>query len=398
MNIFPQSTCWRNEPAGGAPCLRFGLPVIAGLAFLIASAGAQNPLMPFLEDFKAKNDPPILVKDVTIISAVEPVKAYLARPDSTEKLPAILLIHGEDGLTPWMKLNAREISSIGYVVLAVDLRHRLNAKSQTADEEKALAGLSAALRWLRRRPDVWPDRVGVVGWSWGGGMALALAATAPVPACVVCDGLLPDDPALIAGLERTAVLGIFSAQSKADKMFGAALKGGRIAHAIHVYAGTKGGFMGPPEGKEYAGEAAEQAWFEIYEFLGKYVEDAGLPALPARPAPEKPLAGIADIMRAVNQPEGVRGSLIQALKTEPADASQWKQVRAYAVILAEAGGWLENLKPPKGSQRHWREQTHDYRVRASRILAAADRHDYDAARQALEALGNQCAACHKQHR
>src|SRR5262249_24043768 len=120
------------------------------LLMVISGARAQDPagkLPPFLKDFLVK-DPPILTKAIQITSAVGPVVGYVARPDTQEKLPAVLLIHNEDGLTDWMKLNAREISSIGYVVLAVDLRHRVTAKLTADQEEKILAELSAAVRWL----------------------------------------------------------------------------------------------------------------------------------------------------------------------------------------------------------------------------------------------------------
>jgi len=370
----------------------------------ISAAPAQDPagkLPPFLKDFLVK-DPPILTKAVKITSAVGPVVGYVARPDTQEKLPGILLIHDQDGLTDWMKLNAREISSIGYVALAVDLRHRVTAKPTADQEEKILAELSAAVRWLRKKPDVFPERIGVVGWSWGGGQALALASATPLQACVICDGPLSFDAALLAGLRDTAVLGIFSAPDTARaKELGAFrhdLEDARIPHKFHLFPGTKVHFMGPPTRKEYVEEHAEQAWFEIYEFLGKHVEDAGLSKEQKVLGKGKSLATIADIMRAVNQPTGVRGVLIEALKEKPADEQQWKQVRANAVLLAEAGHWLETMKPNKGSETDWRNKASLYQKTASRIVAAADDRDYETARLALQELGNQCSACHKRHR
>ena len=372
--------------------------------FLCTTACPQVPagkMPPFLKEFLVK-EPPILVKVVKIASAVGPVTGYVARPDTQEKLPAVLLIHDEDGLTDWMKLNAREICSIGYVVLAVDLRHRISAKPQAENEERILAELSAAVRWLRRRPDVYPERLGVAGWSWGGGKALALASATPLQACVVCDGPLSLEPGQIAGLRDTPVLGIFSGpdQARAKEMAGfrTALTVAKIPHHIHVFPNTKVHFMGPSVRKEYAEEHAEQAWFEIYEFLGKHVEDAGLAKDITIPGKDKSSVTIADIMQAVNQPTGVRGTLIQALKEKPADAKEWKRVRANAALIAEAGHWLEGMRPKKGSERHWREQARNYRQTATKIVAAADGHDYDAARLALNELGKQCAVCHKKHR
>jgi pimeloyl-ACP methyl ester carboxylesterase len=242
----------------------------------------------------------------------------------------------------------------------------------------------------------------VVGWSWGGGQALALACATPLQACVICDGPLSFDAALVAGLRHTAVLGIFAAPDKARaKEVGAfrhAMEDAGIPHKLHVFPGTKVHFMGPPTHKEYLEEPAEQAWFEIYEFLGKHVEDAGLSKEKKVLGKGKSLATIADIMRAVNQPTGVRGVLIEALKEKPADEQQWKQVRAHAVLIAEAGHWLENMKPNKGAETDWRKQAGLYQKTAMRIVTAADGRDYETSLLALQELGNQCAACHKQHR
>src|SRR5260370_3674513 len=279
MNIFRQSTCrWsrklpgpRFAACGLALSRKRGHRTLATaivLLVLFSAATAQVPsskLPPFLKDFLVK-EPATLTKEVKITSEVGPVAGYLARPDTQEKLPAILLIHDEDGLTDWMKLNAREISSIGYVVLAVDLRQRVSAKPQAENEERVLAELSAAVRWLKRRPDVFPDRIGVVGWSWGGGKALALASATRVQACVICDGPLAIEPGLPAGMRDTAVLGIFSAPDKGRAKelagFRRALQDARIPNKIHVFSGTRVHFMGPPSRKDYIEAPAEQAWLE----------------------------------------------------------------------------------------------------------------------------------------
>jgi hypothetical protein len=92
---------------------------------------------------------------------------------------------------------------------------------------------------------------------------------------------------------------------------------------------------------------------EVYEFLGKYVEDAPRGAAP-QPAPgtqppKAPVATIADLMLAVNQPRGVRGTLTRALEQEPATQQQWDRVRANAALMAEAVRLLETRTPRRGT-------------------------------------------------
>ncbi len=407
MNISRRSTCKSSEPGTAAARV-----VLLLVALVCASAAPAQPgkaprVPPFLEDFRARNEPAILTTEVAFPSAAGKVRGYLARQDTKESLPAVLLIHDETGLSDWMKQSARELCSIGYVVLAVDLGKRVPALGKAPGpaaalaDERTLAELSAAVRWLRRRPDVLPERVGVVGWSWGADQALALAAATPLQACVVCHGSLTDDAALLGGLRTTPVLAIVAGKDPALAAFRKALEAARMLHKVRLFAGVAPDFMRP--GKPYAAAEAEEAWVAIYNFLGKYVEDAPengpvFRALVKGLAQEKAVATVADIMRAVNEPVGVRGTLIRALEKQPAGLQEWESIRANAALVAEAGALLESRQPRKGGHGHWVDQARAFTAAAHRVVDAADRRDYLSARRALGELAERCTACHKQHR
>jgi carboxymethylenebutenolidase len=358
-------------------------------------------LPPFLEVFKAAKQPPVVTKNVTFVSATGSVTGALSRPATSERLPAVLVIHDEDGLTAWMKLNAGELASIGYVVLAVNLKKRSQQVKGAMSNERTLADLSAAVRWLRRRFDVFPDRIGVVGWGWGGEQSLALAASLRLPACVICDSRASVESSVVAGLRHTALLGVFAGNSqnvqRAIPAFRQSLENVGVLHKIHVFEGVQTGFMCPTNRRAYAKDAAEQAWYEIYEFLGKHVEDAGS-NIPAEAQTPKPIATIADIMRAVNAPTGVRSALIQSLEKEPNTQQEWDLVRARAAVIAEAGNLLQTLSPRKGTQSRWTQHVQSYREAANAIVAAADQRDHAAAQRGLQQLAMTCSACHLQHR
>ena len=329
--------------------------------------------------------------NVTIPSATGNVRGYFARRATREQLPAVLLIPDKDGLSDWMKQNAREIASIGYVTLALDLRR--NVKS----DERTLADLSAAVRWLRRRADVFPDRIGVVGWGWGGQQALSLAGSMSLQACVVCDSRVTAVPSIFAGLRRSPVLAIFAGNSSAASAFRQALQNARIPHKIRAFDKVRSGFICPTNRQTYVKDAAEEAWFEIYEFLGKYVEDADLNA-PSSIQVSPSVATIADIMRSVNSPTGTRGALIQSLEKEPANSQEWNKVRAHAAMIAEAGHLLQRLTPRKGTHSSWTEKAMAYTEAAESVAVAADKRDYAAAQRGLQQLATTCGACHTLHR
>jgi len=374
------------------------------------SADGKQPMPLFLDLFRSNQRPATVTTTITVNTAVGPLRGYLARPDTAERLPAILLIPGEEGLNDWMKENARDLSGIGYVALALEpaprnagqARGKSDAAAFLADEP-TLARLAAAVRWLRRRPDVFPDRIGVAGWSVGADQALALAATTPLQACAFCDASVVIDSALFAGLRGTPLLGIFAGKSEAAGRlpnFEKALTEAHIAHRLRSYAGVSPGFMTPDQAAP-AAEAAGKAYFEIYEFFAKFVEDADIIADTrlSRSGPAKePVATIADIMRSVNQPTGVHGDLLKSLKEEPADRHQWHRVRADAALIAEAAQLLEKHDPPRGKHDQWLEQCRAFGLSAKAVVAAADRRDYQTALSSSMALKTRCAACHDRHR
>jgi dienelactone hydrolase len=412
MSIFLRSTCWWSK-AVVALSLTVTLAALAQQPapktgalpsfldeFQDGGKDKARVLPPFLDDFLANTDPPLVTKEVSFPSAVGPVRGFSVRPDVKEKLPAVLIAYDEDAWTEWMKLNTWHLASIGYEVLTVNVHQRRRAAEKRAfTDEATLAELSAAVRWLRGRPDVLPNRLGVLAWGWSGGQALALASSLSVQACVVCDAALPSEPALIVGLRETPVLAVCGGKDEASRKqlpaFRKLLEANKVVGKFHVIDGVGTGFLGPPGKIAYSHDAAEDAWIVIYNFLEKHVEEARPPEAPAALLP---VATIADIMRAVNEPSGLRGSLGKALEQEPGNRKQWERIRAHAALMAEAGVWLQMQPPPKGPAGHWKEQARAYTAAAEAIVNAADKRDYPAAQRGLAHLAGQCAACHTEHR
>jgi hypothetical protein len=296
-------------------------------------------------------------------------------------------------------------------VLALNVHKRRVAAFRSAVEgqvdEATLAELSGAVRWLRGRADVLPNRLGAVGWGWSGFQVLALASAMPLQACVICDAPLPSEPSLFVGLRESPLLVLFGGADKASQADRVAFHKLLAVHDVsckfHVADGAHAGFMGPPEEKTFAHDAAEDAWVAIYNFLEKHVEDARPSGLAAAagagqaPMP-KQVATIADIMRAVNEPTGLRGALSKALEQEPKTDRQWLRIRSNAALVAEAGALLEMRKPVKGPIDHWKKQARAYTAAAEAMVGAADQKDYPAMQRGLVLLAEQCAACHDEHR
>lgn len=365
---------------------------------------ARN-LPPFLDDFLADTEPKIAAEAVRFPSVLGPVEGYWARPEVKERLPAVLIVYDDDAWTAWMRENTRHLASVGYGVLTVKLKQRppsppgrgAGGEGAPFADEAALARMAAAQRWLRGRADVLPGHLGVIGFGSSGRPALDFAAATAVQACVICDADLPADTGTLIGLRETpllAVLGETDRRAERWPAFVKALAAGPVTPMRHLAKGVPAAFTLHAGRNAEADEAADQTWAAIYQFLEKHVEDA-------RPAPvagREAIASIADMMRAVNEPAGLRGTLGKALAVEPKSQKEWQRIRGHAALIAEAGVWLGRQPPPKGPVGHWKSQADAFAAAAETIAHAADRRDYPAAQRGLANLAGQCAACHTEHR
>lgn len=187
----------------------------------------------------------------------------LHRPDGQGPFPAVVVVHGDFGLTEWVKGQARRLAQRGYVTLAVDLYRGDTPPADVMDahildralpEDRVRADLRAAVDYLAGRPDVRAGAIGIIGWGSGGGNALdAAIADSRLRAVVVCYGRLVTDAKLLTPL-RASVLGIFAGKDEGIspatiEQFGAAMrKAGKRVAGLEVYAGCDHGFLDPPGG------------------------------------------------------------------------------------------------------------------------------------------------------
>ncbi|MGG5821636.1 dienelactone hydrolase family protein [Falsiroseomonas sp. HW251] len=113
--------------------------------------------------------------------------AELLRPPGPGPFPAVVLLHDCLGVTADEERWAERLSGWGYVAL---LLHRFDVPGfdTTCRGEMSAAAAwqpihaEAAQAWLvATRPEVRPDRIGVLGWGQGGSAALLLVHGSPEP-------------------------------------------------------------------------------------------------------------------------------------------------------------------------------------------------------------------------
>lgn len=108
--------------------------------------------------------------------------------------PALVIGHGSTMVKEALVEHARHLVGAGYVVLAIDYR----GWGRSGGEPRALLrpvseveDFRNAITWLRKRPEVDPDRVGIWGVSFGGSIVLHVAAVDRRVKCVVAQSPAP---------------------------------------------------------------------------------------------------------------------------------------------------------------------------------------------------------------
>ena len=143
-------------------------------------------------------------------SGTSRIEAHVDRPatDSGARLPAVIVIHDDQGLTDAVRDAVRLLAAEGFVALAPDLVSRLASRADAAPagggrRPAPVAALSlgqtvldvtAAFAFLQADAGVDADRISVVGFGWGGWRAFKLAELTPtLHRAVVFYGTTSDD-------------------------------------------------------------------------------------------------------------------------------------------------------------------------------------------------------------
>ncbi|MBI4304538.1 MAG: dienelactone hydrolase family protein [Chloroflexi bacterium] len=212
------------------------------------------------------------------------VKGYMVRPAAQGTLPALIVIHENRGLTEHIKDVTRRFANEGYVTLAVDLLSRVGGRDKfttdaeataaigTLSQEGVVQDLQSALNYLKSLPYVKADRIGVIGYCWGGGNSLLMATRVKeLRTAVVYYGPNPaniDDVANISG----PMLGIYGEEDTRITVnvpkLAEAMKKYNKSFEYKVYPRAAHAFFNDT-GTRYNAEAAADAWQVTLAFLEK---------------------------------------------------------------------------------------------------------------------------------
>jgi carboxymethylenebutenolidase len=220
------------------------------------------------------DDARLKTQRVTYPGAGGDVSGYLAMPAGARaKLPAVIVIHENRGLTPHIQDVTRRMALEGFLALGPDF---LTPSGGTpADENKArdmigrldrprtVANAVATVKFLHVHANS-NGKVGATGFCWGGGMvnALAVAAGADLMAAAPYYGVQP--PAdQVPRIKARLVLHYAGNDSRINAgipAYKAALDKAGIKYALFTYEGTQHAFNNDTSAARYDKAAADLAW------------------------------------------------------------------------------------------------------------------------------------------
>jgi carboxymethylenebutenolidase len=199
------------------------------------------------------------------------------------KLPAVIVIHENRGLNPYIEDVARRFAAANFIAFAPDGLSSVGGYPgddekggklfQTVDRAKMTEDFIAATRWLKAHKDG-NGKVGAVGFCFGGGISNTLAVR--------------------LGSDLNAAAPFYGGQPKAEDVpkikcplllhyagndarvnagwppFEEALKANSVSYTAYVYEGTNHGFHNDTTPR-YDEAAAKLAWSRTLEFFNKYL-------------------------------------------------------------------------------------------------------------------------------
>jgi carboxymethylenebutenolidase len=211
------------------------------------------------------------------LGGAETLSGYLAAPAAAGGAPGVVVIQEWWGLDDHIKEVTGRLAGAGFVALAPDLYHGVvatepdEARKQVMalDMAEAVREIQAAVDYLKTRPDVSGDKIGVVGFCMGGGLALqTVAADEDVGAAVAYYG----EP-LPAERASTVKAPVQAHYGTADRFEPAAIEAmdtgldeSGFANEVHMYEGAGHAFLNDQR-ESYHAAAAQEAWDRTVAFF-----------------------------------------------------------------------------------------------------------------------------------
>jgi len=207
------------------------------------------------------------------------MRGYLVQPAGAGPFPAVLVVHENRGLNPYIEDVARRAAVEGFVTLAPDGLFPVGGYPGNDDDGRAL---QAKLDQAKLRTDMLngatflkahalsTGKLGVTGFCWGGSTVNFLAVTmgGDLQAGVPFYGAAAET-AGVARIKAPLLLHYAETDPRINEMwpaFETALRAAGVTHQMYIYPGTQHGFHNNSTPR-YQEAAAKLAWERTVAFF-----------------------------------------------------------------------------------------------------------------------------------
>ncbi len=208
------------------------------------------------------------------------VKAAVARPEQ-KMAPSVILIHEWWGLNDQIKSVAADFAKQGYLAVAVDLYsgnvgttpEEAKKYMQSVDAKEATDTLVTWSNWAKSDAQT-TDKIGVIGWCFGGGWSLNTSIAAPMDATIVYYGNVTREADALKSLKGPVQCHFATKDKWINKEMVAGFeaemkKAGQPAPENYWYEADHA--FANPSGGRFDAEDAQLAWKRSMEFFGKHL-------------------------------------------------------------------------------------------------------------------------------
>ena len=215
------------------------------------------------------------------------MRGLLARPANGTKFPAIVVVHENRGLNPYIEDVVRRLAAAGFIAIGPDALwpaggypasdkygaegdEKATEMQRNLNQPKITEDFVAAAQFMLKHPNS-TGKLGTVGFCFGGGMVNTLAVRVPeLAAGVPFYGAAPmaaDVPKIKAAL----VLNFAGMDDRINGMwpgYETALKAASVKYQMYQYPGTQHGFHNDTTPR-YDEAAAKLAWQRTMDHFNK---------------------------------------------------------------------------------------------------------------------------------
>ncbi|KIN74333.1 YghX family hydrolase [Sulfitobacter guttiformis] len=231
------------------------------------------------------NDPDITPEYITYPSpnGHGAVRGYLVRPAGAKgKLPAVVVVHENRGLNPYIEDVARRVAKAGFIALAPDGLTSVGGYpgndaegrelQKTVDPEKLMNDFFAAVEFMMAHEET-TGNVGITGFCYGGGVSNAAAVAYPELKAAVPYYGRQANAQDVPKIQAPLLLHYAELDERVNEgwpAYEAALKANNKNYEAYIYEGANHGFHNDSTPRFDEG-MADMSWERTIAHFNKYL-------------------------------------------------------------------------------------------------------------------------------